>query len=48
MQLEGFLNVIVFLFLTDQSFQATVLAAEINFNALPDFECIKIVKNIYR
>lgn len=44
MQLEGFLNVIVFLFLTDQSFQATVLAAEINFNALPDFECIKIVK----
>jgi KaiC/GvpD/RAD55 family RecA-like ATPase len=44
MQLEAFLNVIVFLFITDQSFQPTLGAAEIDFNKLPSLDCVKIAR----
>lgn len=47
MQLELFLNALIFLYLTDQQFQSTVNASGIDFYKLPEFQCVKIIKKYF-
>lgn len=44
MQLDKFLNMVAYLFLSDLDFQETVSLAGIDWNKLPEFECVKAIK----
>lgn len=44
MQLCKFLNTVAFLFLTDKDFQETSNLAGINWNELPEFECVMVIR----